>query len=359
MRSTSILPVAARALLAWSRRQVTPTLATEQVRSSWDRERIRFWAGISNRRIPRKPTSGKSRWTRSALPYLDDHRIEGVAVLPASALSGDGAGRRGRGLRAQSFALKDIEFRKALFLPDGGTRTIQVILSPGADGAASFHIYSCPAGAEQSSGSWTLHATGEGLSAAGQRRLSQLLEHEMLAEIQARCAEKISGQDYYSETPRKRYPLWRLLSRASTSCGDTTEICWVKCRFPMDRIHEFRGLSIPPGDSRCLLTDSRGAVAAQATETGEQGIYMPTHIDQIRVHGRPGRHLWSHAHLQERDADAITGDVRLLDEAGQLAWRSKFWDCASNPGARCAAGGRRESGRLALRVPVAAQGTFG
>ena len=31
---------------------------------------------------------------RTALPYLDDHRIEGVAVLPAARLSGDGVGRR-------------------------------------------------------------------------------------------------------------------------------------------------------------------------------------------------------------------------------------------------------------------------
>ena len=32
---------------------------------------------------------------RSALPYLDDHRIEGAAVLPASVLRGDGVGCRG------------------------------------------------------------------------------------------------------------------------------------------------------------------------------------------------------------------------------------------------------------------------
>ena len=104
--------------------------------------------------------------------------------------------------------LKDIEFRQALFLPEGGTRTIQVILSPGADGAASFHIYSRPAGVEQSSGSWTLHATGEGLSCSRTAASLRMLGHEMLAEMRARCAEKISGQDYYSETQRKRHPLW-------------------------------------------------------------------------------------------------------------------------------------------------------
>ena len=64
---------------------------------------------------------------------------------------------------------------------------------------------------------------------------------------------------------------------------------------------------------------SAAAVAAEATESGRQGIYLPTRIDQFRVHGRPGRHLWGHARVQHREADATTGDVQLLDEAGRVA----------------------------------------
>jgi NAD(P)-dependent dehydrogenase (short-subunit alcohol dehydrogenase family)/acyl carrier protein len=60
------------------------------------------------------------------------------------------------------------------------------------------------------------------------------------------------------------------------------------------------------------------SVAAQANENDKQCAYMPTHVDEIRIHGRPGLHLWSHAQLQVADADIINGDVRLLDETGQL-----------------------------------------
>ena len=61
------------------------------------------------------------------------------------------------------------------------------------------------------------------------------------------------------------------------------------------------------------------AIAAEATESGRQGIYLPTRIDQFRVHGRPGRHLWGHTRVRHREADATTGDVQLLDEAGRVA----------------------------------------
>ena len=35
-------------------------------------------------RVWRRTTIGKSSWTSRSLPFLDDHRIEGVAALPAS-----------------------------------------------------------------------------------------------------------------------------------------------------------------------------------------------------------------------------------------------------------------------------------
>ena len=133
---------------------------------------------------------------RSALPYLDDHRIEGAAVLPASAYVEMALAAAVEVFGSQSFVMKDIEFRKALFLPEGGTHTIQVILSSGADGAASFHIYSCRGDMGQSDESWTLHASGK-VCPQHDSSIAPALGQAVLEEIQARCSEKISGQDYY------------------------------------------------------------------------------------------------------------------------------------------------------------------
>src|SRR6185369_11808492 len=74
---------------------------------------------------------------KNSLPYLDDHRIQGIAVLSASAYMEMALAAAAEVFGAQSIALKDVEFRKALFLPEGGTRTTQVVLSRGADGTAS------------------------------------------------------------------------------------------------------------------------------------------------------------------------------------------------------------------------------
>lgn len=81
---------------------------------------------------------------------------------------------------------------------------------------------------------------------------------------------------------------------------------------------EFAAYQLHPAILDTCVQALGAGVAAEARENGKQGIYLPTHIDQLQIHGRPGLHLWSHAHLQERDVDAITGDVRLLDEAGRM-----------------------------------------
>ena len=98
---------------------------------------------------------------KEALPFLDDHRIEGVAALPASVYVEMASAAALEALGSRSIAITDVEFHRALFLPDGASTTIQVIVAPAVDGAASFQIYSSPAGAERTAKSWTLHASGK------------------------------------------------------------------------------------------------------------------------------------------------------------------------------------------------------
>jgi acyl transferase domain-containing protein/acyl carrier protein len=249
---------------------------------------------------------------KNSLPYLDDHRIQGVAVLPASAYVEMALAAAVEVFGAQSIALKDIEFRKALFLPEGGSLTIQVILSPGADGAASFHIHSC------SGKAWTLHATGKICLAQDDSILLPEAGQETLTEMRTRCAEKISGQDYYrklGESGIHYGPFFQSIAQLWRNNGDVLG----EVHVPEGSEVEVHGSQIHPAILDAGLQVFGAAVAAEATENGRQGIHLPTRIDRFRVHGCPGRHLWSHTRVQHREANATTGEVQLLDEAGRVA----------------------------------------
>jgi myxalamid-type polyketide synthase MxaD len=260
-----------------------------------------FWEGALDRR---------------ALSYLDDHRVAGVAVLPAALYVEMALAAAAEVFSSRSFVLKDIEFRRALFLPDDENRTIQVVLSLGADGTASVHIYSCPCGVAQPNGSWTLHATGT-ICPQQNRGVSPVIEQEGLLEVQARCSEQISGQDYYlrlRESGIECGPSFQSIARLWRCNGEMLG----EVEVPGALNGEFDACQFHPAILDACLQTLGASVAAQATENDEQGTYMPTHIDEIRVHGRPGLHLLTHARLQTWDLDAAKGDVRLLDETGQV-----------------------------------------
>jgi acyl transferase domain-containing protein/acyl carrier protein len=253
---------------------------------------------------------------KRALPYLDDHRIEGAAVLPASAYVEMALAAAVEAFGAQSFTLKNIEFHRALFLPDGETRLLQLILAPGTDGAPAFQIYSRPAGIGESGKSWTLHATG-GVSPQKDGSVFAA-KQETLAEIQARCLEKISGQDYYarlSESGIHYGPFFQSITQLWRHNGDVLG----EMRTHQGLEAERSAYRIYPAILDACLQVAGAAVATEATASGKQTIFMPTHMDEIRIHGRPGPHLWSYAHLRERNADTVNIEVRVLDEAGQAA----------------------------------------
>ena len=254
---------------------------------------------------------------RSAQSYLDDHRIEGLTVLPAALYVEIALAAAAEAFPSQSFVLKDMEFRKALFIPEGGTRTLQVILSPGTDAAASVHIYSCPGDLERANRSWTLHATAK-VCPESDPVISLDVEREAPAQVQARCSEQISGQDYYlrlRESGVDYGPSFQSIARLWRCNGEMLG----EVKVPDGPHGEFDACQFHPAlIDACFQTLGAG-VAAQATGNDEPGTYMPTHIDEIRIHGGQGLHLWSHAHLQKPGAGSIKGDVRLLDGNRQVA----------------------------------------
>jgi myxalamid-type polyketide synthase MxaE and MxaD len=255
---------------------------------------------------------------KTSLPYLDDHRIQGVAVLPASVYLEAALAAADEVFGAQFVALREVEFRKALFLPEGATRTLQVILAQGTDGATSFHIYSCAEPVEHAGTSSVLHATGKIRLQQDDSSIAPQAGRETLADIRRRCGERISGQDYYRglrESGIDYGPLLRGIAQLWRSGGELL----AELRVPDAAETEFHGWQVHPSLLDAGFQVFGAAIGADASGRDRQGIYLPTGIDEVRLQFRPPRQLWTHARVRRRDADSATADVRLLDEAGQVA----------------------------------------
>ena len=208
VRSTPVLPVAARALLAGAAAAedtgslLEPVARTEIGKhpllgrhfKSADPAETHFWEITLDKR---------------ALPYLDDHRIQGVAVLPASVYLEMALAAAREAFAAAILCAEGYRISQGAFLArernphDSGDP-----FSGCGRGGILSHLQS-PAGVGQPGKSWTLHATGKVCSAARRRRLAGSRAGGARGDPGSMLGEDLRS-GLLLETPRKRYPLWCL-----------------------------------------------------------------------------------------------------------------------------------------------------
>jgi acyl transferase domain-containing protein/acyl carrier protein len=260
----------------------------------------------------------EGRLDKRALPFLDDHRIGGIAAVPASVYVEMAAAASRQALGSQSIALTEVEFHRALFIPDEAGPAMQVIVTPTADGAASFQIYSCAAAPNgQAAKSWILHASGKVSTRHADESL-QVPEAESLAKFQLRCTERVSGTDYYRQLNENGIQYGSVFQSITQLWLDGRSVLG-ELTIPSDQDCDFSTYHLQPSVLDGCLQVLGAAIATEAKRNGNQSIYIPVRIDEIRIHNRPGAHLWCRARVLEGDANGIGGELELLDEAGQLA----------------------------------------
>jgi acyl transferase domain-containing protein len=263
---------------------------------------------------------------RQFLDYLDDHRIYGAVVLPPSIYIEMAMAAMAEAGGTKPYILAEVELHKALFLPEGPPPIVQVILSPGAGGKASFRVYSRSTSAGQSDKTWSLHVTGqthhewEGVAPA--------LRQSDLQDIRIRCLEEISGKDLYA---------W-LEARGNQwgPCFQGIKRLW---RGDREALGEVR---VPPALEPTIGTyqfhpvvfdtcDQVLSAIIPFEKLNQKGAFVGAGINQVRLYGRPcGSRLWSHARIRHGveqranilEGDVLEGDVRIIDESGRIVLES-------------------------------------
>ncbi len=262
------------------------------------------------------------------LCYLNDHKVHGSVVLPASAYLEMARAASTELFGAGSPVLSNIAFQEALILPASGTRTLQLVASPTSSGSASFQIYSSNPNLNGSheNAAWTLHASGDmRMEVADFVRCAE--EQYSLDEIRARCPHLKTAAELYES-----------LRNAGLEYGPSfqgVQQLWCGHR---EALGEMR---LPPlvlsvcqtsGNSdgawiRPALLDSCVQVLAAAlpedrTGSGRKWTYLPTGVASLRFLARPDARLFSYCIVRPGSSlgtEFLEADIRLLDEDGCVA----------------------------------------
>ena len=202
-------------------------------------ERQRYWIDDARAAAParstRKPASSLLGTRTSAAipifegvidveatPFLRDHCLGGVPVLPAAGYVALASAAAADALGLSQVCIGDLELSHAMQFEKKHTRRIvQTVLIPDLSGKAAFQIFSRPC-TEDSGGRWELHATGTIQPAAE-------APPQDLGELRARITSEADAECFYdllSGHGIQIGPACRGLRKLWTSRGEA----WPKCR---------------------------------------------------------------------------------------------------------------------------------
>jgi myxalamid-type polyketide synthase MxaB len=241
-------------------------------------------------------------------PFLKDHCIQGVAVLPAAAYL-EMAIVAGRSLFVDAnLILERVDFKKVLMLSEETSR-IQLVISSQTSGQARFEFFVLEPGQDRHS--WTLHATGSMRSA----QVGPAPAPVSTEQIKNRSNHLLSKTLYYewlAERGLEYGPCFQGVEEVWT--GDKEALATIVLPRPVaDNAGNYH---IHPA-----LLDSCFQVLAATLPTAQSQTYVPVGLGSLRIYKRPGQIVHAYALLQDctdKTAELLKGDLLVLDEDEQV-----------------------------------------
>ncbi|HEU4625136.1 MAG TPA: SDR family NAD(P)-dependent oxidoreductase [Steroidobacteraceae bacterium] len=245
----------------------------------------------------------------TAAEFALDHRVFGLPILPGTAYLTLAVEAASRVLESDSVALRDVEIREALAVPESGKREVQVLARNAGNRELRLEIYSRSDG----SSPWILHFVARALVEGAVPQPSATA-----AEPDDRCPDRLDIAMFYSElaaTGLEFGPLFRCVS--ALRCGARDAVG--EAALPQALQAEAAHYRIHP----VLLDACVQVLAAVSRRDDPEGMFLPVQIGSCRIE-RPSTPLLdcrAHATLRaggERDAQVLAADVRVQDSAGNV-----------------------------------------
>jgi phthiocerol/phenolphthiocerol synthesis type-I polyketide synthase C len=252
------------------------------------------------------------------LPYLADHRVQGMIVLPAAAYVETALAAARVVFDEGVHEIEALTFKQPLFLPEAETRRVQVVVSPRMSGTAFFQFFSLQAEVAGQPSAWSLHVTG--IIRRASSSVSTPISDFSPEQIQARCPEIIKGAEHYRAMQE------RGLQYGARFQG--VEQIWRRDGESLGRLSVAPGLraSAASYSIHPALLDACFQVVAGTLPTLDERVeagdtYVPVGVASLKLFSKPDAELWSHATLKPchtAHADTFEGDVCLHNAAGEM-----------------------------------------
>jgi acyl transferase domain-containing protein/NADPH:quinone reductase-like Zn-dependent oxidoreductase/acyl carrier protein len=243
------------------------------------------------------------------LPFLADHQIAGMIIVPATAYLEMALAAGAQVFGDAPGALENVAIQEALVIPADRSHTVQLILSMVDTDSASFQIVS----RSRDSDKWTLHASGA-------IRTGAVVSSGSLAEARARCCDEFSITDFYQHLHALGIEFGpRFQSMARLWRNQSTGEAVAQIIAADELVSELDGYRCHPAVLDAALQVINATFLLD--DHPDEAIYLPIGFDRVDIHASLEAEVWSHAIIRSgagAHAEIVSGDIVLFDATGQL-----------------------------------------
>ncbi|MBI3898381.1 MAG: SDR family NAD(P)-dependent oxidoreductase [Gammaproteobacteria bacterium] len=243
-----------------------------------------------------------NRLNKNLLPYLEDHRVDGLVILPGAAYVEIGLAVHRVASGHMQAALEDLEFHKALILEPHQEPNLFVTYE---ESTQNFSIYSQAEGAN-----WALHARG---------RLASIKEADTetisLAELQTRLTLPIDPGDHYADMRRRGLeygPYFQAIRGLWHDDEHNDVLAHIEGHASL-ALQEYQHHLHPT-----LLDAGFQTLLATLHLEDDDNLYVPVRIQRVRFLHAPSNNFWCYGRRTKKIDDAIEGDLTVFDETGAI-----------------------------------------
>lgn len=242
----------------------------------------------------------QSRINTQFLPYLTDHRVDELVVMPGAAYVEACLAAQTQLAGEQPCVIEHLRFQQALIIDHAEEPLVHITLDP-ENGEYAFFSRQ-----PQARFDWQLHATGKSSVGMVDGEDAALLENSA-----ARCHEIVDVDLLYADLKQRGLdygPTFRTMT--SIQRGQREILARIELHDSL--AEDFASYQLHP-----TLLDGCFQSLIACLEDDDR-FYMPVSIEKLVWLRRPTRTIWCHGRLDDITADGVTGHLHLYDEAGKL-----------------------------------------
>lgn len=235
------------------------------------------------------------------IPYLQDHRVQGLTVLPGAGYVEAGLAICQKQENAQAMSLEDLRFEKAFIIDEGDEPILRCSYDP------SSRHYQVHSRTRDDRSNWSLHAKGQ----LAKGHLGQPKPVD-LDQLRVSLSEELDGAAHYEQMSGRGLEYGPVFQGMHRLWRNTHEV--------LAEIHDTSAQADndEPYMLHPALLDACFQALLTTLDADDTNTYVPVRIGRVNWYNSPKGPFWCHGRLTQRLDRSIEGDLTLLDGQGNV-----------------------------------------